>query len=571
MTDKPISKVDDIKTAEVVGKAEPLPVAKTVTLSQQVFIWSMILLVGVIFGVGSSWTLLSQSGREINGIGENELMVRQETARRLQDALNPSRQPWTGEQFETRSYEDLSRQIQMARYAARQGLTPTGESLAAIEREFLATPVPSQKGRTYFDLLAERKGAKDEVTPVALRKYLAERGAIEALFAREMVMPAVPQAVAEDVQLLTQQKILADEVVLTAEHLLPAVPGDDPEIQATYDRLRSARFTRPARITATVAQVDLSALIATEAVGDGEIAARYEQTKDMWKQPATDAATPAIYKPLAEVTPDIKAAIARERAEQKARVAIDAFNQVVDAKGLENAEAPAFAAAATEAKLIVTNQVIAQPEGGQIDLGPLGRMKDPANLFAKQKGFISNPLQATGDAKTWFIVRIDQIEDAGFQDLAQVKDTVIRVVAGQRAYKDLLAKAETLRQAAQAKGPAGLAALVMDPAQAAWKAVATSPNIRATTEYRSPASEPGAAAGEPRLAVSLAAGEVIVAETTEAAGDVPQVRLVQIREITPAPAIENDKRGQMVENYRAALQRYRARLFEQDLKAALGR
>ena len=62
-----------------------------------------------------------------------------------------------------------------------------------------------------------------------------------------------------------------------------------------------------------------------------------------------------------------------------------------------------------------------------------------------------------------------------------------------------------------------------------------------------------------------------MAETTEAAGDVPQVRLVQIREITPAPAIEDDKRGQMVENYRAALQRYRARLFEQDLKAALGR
>ena len=152
MTDKPISKVDDIKTAEVVGKAEPLPVARTVTLSQQVFIWSMILLVGVIFGVGSSWTLLSQGGREINGIGENELMVRQETARRLQDALNPSRQPWTGEQFETRSYEDLSRQVQMARYAARQGLTPTGEALAAIEREFLATPVPSQKGRTYFVL-----------------------------------------------------------------------------------------------------------------------------------------------------------------------------------------------------------------------------------------------------------------------------------------------------------------------------------------------------------------------------------------------------------------------------------
>ncbi len=571
MNDKSVTVANDVKEAEVVGKAEALPAAKPITFGQQIFIWSMILLVGVIFGVGSSWTLLEQGGRSVDGVSESDLLIRQETARRLQDLLNPTRNPWGGEMFESRSYEETARQIKLARYAASQGLVPAGPALQAIERDFLATPAPGQKGRTYYDILTEHRGAKDEVTAVALRRYLADRTAVEALFAREMVTPAVPSTVADEVNRLMQQKITVDEVILTADHLLPEVKADDAEIQATYDRIRSARFARPARITASVARVDLNALIAAEAVSDSEIAARYESTKDLWKQPQTDPAAPAAYKPLTEVSGDIKAAIARERAEQKARVAIDAFNQVVDDKGLENADSAAFKAAAEAARLQVVPLTIGQPEEGQIDLGDLGRMKDPANFFAKQPGFISNPLQATGDAKTWFVVRVEQITPAGFQDLAEVKDQVIKVVAGTRAYKDLLTKAEALRKAAQDKGVGGLGAVLIDPANAVWKAAATSPTVRPTSDYRAPAGEPGAAAGEPRIVASLTPAEVFLAEVPGTAGDVPRVRLVQVREVAAVPAVEAERRGQLVEQYRSALQRYRSRLYEQELKSALGR
>lgn len=579
MTDAPSKKPlqDDVKTAEVVGKATPtstiLPKSTEIPFFQQVFIWLMILLVGVIFGVGSSWTLLSQGGRTIGGVDENDILIRQGIARRLQEAINPQRKP-QGEQFEFGDYNYYAKHFRYANLAESLGLKPAGADLDKVVSEFLARPIADQPGRTHRDLLAERQGVKAEITQAELRRFLAEQTAVNALFARHLTVPAVPAAAATDIQAYIRDTIKADVVVLSASHLLPAVPGDDPEIQITYERLRPTRFATPASLESTIAKADLNALSAKVTVSDTEIQAKYESSKETYRQANADPKAPAEYRPLGTVAPEIRASLTKERAIVKAQELVTTFNGQIDELGLDKADKTAFAAAATKAGLVVENLRIPAPQDGQIDLGTLGRLKDPAGLHGKEVGFISNPLQASGADNTWFIVRVDAQHPAGFKDLATVKDEVIRSVAGTRAYKILLEKAEALRVAAEKRGPGGLAALVKEPEQAAWKATLTEDDLRPSELLKTPASEAGGVAGEGRLAVSLTMPErpVLLAETTgdPATGDVPQVRLVQVKTFTAGLAAEATMIPRLAGGWRQQLTAWRERLYDNDLRSQLG-
>ena len=583
MTDAPSKKLlqDDVKNAEIVGKATPtstvLPKSTEIPFFQQLFIWVMILLVGVIFGVGSSWTLLSQGGRTIGGVDENDILVRQGIARRLQEAINPQRNQ-QGEQFEFGDYNFYAKHYRYSLLAESLGLKPAGADLDQIVTEFLARPVADQPGRTHHDLLAERQGVKAEITQVELRRFLAEQTAVNALFARHLTVPAVPAAAAADLQAYIRDSIKADVVVLDASHLLPPVPADDPEIQIAYERLRPSRFATPASLDGTVAKADLNVLGTNVTVSDTEIQAKYDSSKEMYRIPASDPKAdpkaPAEYRPLATVAPEIRAALTKERAIAKAQELVATFNGQIDELGLDKADKTTFAAAATKAGLVVETTKIPAPQDGMIDLGTLGRLKDPAGLHGKDVGFISNPLQASGADNTWFIVRIDAQHPAGFKDLATVKDEVIRSVAGTRAYKILMEKAEALRVAAEKRGPGGLAALLKEADQAAWKATVTEEELRPSEQLKSPASETGGVAGEGKLAVNLTLPErpVLLAEAAgnPAAADVPQVRLIQVKSFTAAPPIEAAMIPRLAGGWRRELNAWRERLYDNDLRSQIG-
>lgn len=574
-----------VKDAEVVSspRDDQAPPAKPITFGQQIFIWAMILLVGVIFGVGSSWTFLQQVPRSVDGVSENDILVRKDVAERLQRILAASR-----EQFAQNNYDNYARMIRISRVAAAEGLLPEGADLDRVTNDFLAKTVPGANGaagRTYLDLLLEHQGAKDEVTRLELRRLLAERTAIEALFARNVGSPAIPTSVSAAIDTIRATRLTAAEVTLDAKHLLTEVKGDDAEVQSTYDKLRGTRFTRHAQVTATVAAADLKALAAKAVIGDTEIAAYYEQHKETYRKPAAAPVPPAVvdpkaapeYKPLAEVAAEIKATLARTAAEQAAQAAIQAFNGVVDEKSLEQADAKAFAAAATAAGLVVTDaMVIDEPADGQVDLGPFGKIKDPAGLFSKDPGFITNPLQsAANDAgRTWFVLRLTQRTPAGFRTLDEVRAEVQGIVAGNRAYAALLTEAEKLRQAAEAAGPGGLAKVMADPANAAWAAKVDSQPLRPLVELHAPATEPGGAPGDARLGASLAlpSRPVALAEVEGKDQATPQVRLIQVTEVKRDELPANPGAGADAANmYRDALNRYQQQQFDRTLREKLGK
>ena len=564
---------DVIKDAEVVSTpsqpTDSMPTAKPITFGQQIFIWSMILVVGVLFGVGSSWTFLQQPVRSIGGVSENDILVRKNVADRLQAILGES-----GDYFVARTYEDYASNLRLARFADSQGLMPEGVDLKRVVNEFLDRTLPNST-RTFRDLLSEHQGGKDQVTRPQLEQYLAERAAIDGLFARRLAAPAVSLTVADQLDQLRRTRISGDEVILSAEHLMPIVAAEDPEIQTTYEKLRSTRFTRKAQVTATLAAADFAALTAKAVVGEAEIKAWYESHKETYRKPAAADAkpeAPAEYRTLEEVMPEIKATLAREQAEKAAQAAVTAFNSVIEDKDLELADNVAFTSAATAAGLVVVPAMtIDEPSSGQVTLGAFGTIKDPAGIFAKEPGFITNPLQAAGTDKTWFVLRVDAKSPAGFRALDEVKPEVQRIVAGNRAYKALLEQAEALRAAADKAGPGGLKQLMADPAQAAWKANVTNVQLSPLQELKAPATEIGGAPGESTLVASLTLpARPVVLVLLEGETVVPSVRLVQVREVSSDAEAPAGPRDRAASAYREALTGYRRTQFDRELRDQLG-
>lgn len=568
--------MSDIRPPAVDGQPETSKPASRLTLGQHFFIWAMVIIVGVLFGMGSSVSLLQHGPRSIQGVSENDVLVRQDIARRLQDCLNPSRRPQYGAPFalifEHQNQAWYAQDILRARYAAGLGLLPEGADLDRVVADFLAKPMPGQAGRTLRDVLVEHAGGRDEVTPTALRRFLAERKAVEALVARHVAVPAIPPVYASDLPALLETAE-TDEVVLSARHLLQPVKEEDPDVQQAYDRLRATRFARPAAATVLVAYPDLAALAAAEpAPAEAEVAAWYEANKERFRKTADPKAGVAAgpeYRPLAEVSAEAVAAIRRTRAEPKAAAAMQRFADRLDQIG--HLDTAAFAAEAATAGLVVSKP-IEVPEGrGQLQLGELGSVKDQIGLFSSQvePGFISSPLaMPAGGMTSQIVVRLESRRAAGFRSLDEVKPEVMAWVGGRRAYKALLEQAEAIRVAVEQAGPGGLAAWSGSEAAKPWQTILAHATQGMLTDLLPPPAEADGQPGEARpLAALCLPSRPVMLATAEGPGDLPVVRLVQVRAIKPSDKADDPARAAgFASQYRQALFGYRAQLFDEELR-----
>lgn len=600
-----------------------LPKNQQLSATQKVFIWALVLFVGILFGAGPiTDTLLGNSNQVayVGNVSENDILARQSVARRLQDLLNPQHDP-SGEFFDPSAYDRSGRsnlnniwaqRIKMARHAKTLGLLPDGAALEALVKEFLNKPLPGNAKKRYVDALQEVEGTDTGVTLQEVRRHLAEERALRLVSAARIVAPVVPVATGDLVPPMNQMdyyrglrgdQVEFDEVVLSATHLLTEVKDDDAEIQLVYEELKSSRFSRSSAVEATVAHVDVAALAAKTAVADSDIEAYYNTHKDELYRKAppkpeekkpdapTDGAKPEEkapeppkieYQPLAEVSAGIKAKLARERAELQAKELVHQFDTAVEAL-LSDKDNTRFKAKAAELGLVTHEKVfIEEPRaGGTLDAGEFGMLSESQlHLFNQEPNAITSAVLSTGDKAAWLVLRVDGRREAGFRELtdAGVKAEVKAVLAGRRAYKDLLAKAEEIRAAAEKSGPGGLKQWAASEAAKPWATKVTSkkePVFDLRQYALAEIKPPPAQAGEPMLAdgkllVALAMPERPVAlGHATAQDDVPAVRLVQATNYLPQAPATGQARVERANNYRDLLLDYRQTLFQTELSAEL--
>ena len=658
MTDLPSSPVKP-ENPDVKGDADDakggvaLPKNQQLSTTQKVFIWSLVVFVGILFGAGPITDQLLGQGSQsayVNNISEIDIIARQGVARRLQDALNPQRHSYFGgEMFEPAAYDRYQRpvnvqeiwaeRIKLARYAEGQGLLPGGAALDALVKTFLNKPMPGDSAKRYADVLEELKGGPKEVTLTHIRLYLAEERARQLIGMAKVAAPAVPVTTGQMINSLaamtradqTQGKkgdqVVVNEIILTAKHLLVDIKDDDAEIQQQYESMKKEGFfVRPLALDITVAYADKKALAAQALITDSDIEAHYNANKANYPKPVeapkvdekkpeektADAAKSAeakveekkaeekkaeekkadeqkpdvpviAYKPLAEVSAEIKTKLANERADSLAVELVKKFSKNADDL-LNQSDNSEFKAESAKAGLITRDKVfIDEPKnGGTLDAGEFGLLSETQlHLFTQEKGFITLAVQSTGPQATWMVVRVDGRREAGSMELtamhdlasgATVKSKVKAVLAGKRAYKELLTKAEEIRAAAEKLGPDGLKKWAASEEAKKWGVAEPATNtLYALTQITPPAPEQGATAlSEGKLLASMAMPERVVAlGDSPSQGDVPAVRLVQAIDYQPAAKAIGQALVDHANVYREMLEGYRYSMFQRELRAEM--
>lgn len=560
-----------IKDAVPDGVAEKPPAARQLTLSQQIFIWTMVLVVGVIFGVGASISLVFAPTQKIAGVAEGEVLHRMRVAERMEKVLNPNGHFYYP-MFRQQGLESYATDLRLARIGEARGLMPKGKALDWVEAEFLATPIQGSQGRTYLDALREHEGGNDQITRDDLRRYLAETASRESMFMRSAIAPAVPRAVAGDAAAMRGDRAEVAEVVLSGARFVPEVPGDDPEVAAAYERLRASRFTRPASVGVAVAWADRDQLAAGIEVADAQAKAWYDAHLDQFpgEPNPKDPAKKPEPKPFESVQAEVVAKVKAERGTAAAQALLLAFNQ--GAEDLEHDKDPArFRSAAQAAKLQIAELSVEDRTPGTLDLGAIGTLKDVMRLFGREHepGFISQP-QLTS-AGHWVMVRLESRREAGFQELDAVRDQVARHVAGRRAWKELREQAAKLRDELSAKGPGALAAWSASEDAKAWGAGLSTRPQPLTAKLPAPPAELDGAAGEPQLVAALAMPArpvALIAADPAWEGDIPRLRLAQVGELKPMNR-EGLAEPRLAEDLRNGMRRFGMMLFDRELQAQL--
>jgi hypothetical protein len=576
------------------GGGEQMPKAKELSFSQKLFVWILIIIVGALFGMSGSLSVIQGENATINGISQREIDVRFQTAKKLQAVL--------GEQF-LASYESYAQMLKVARAAQKEGLMPSGDALDAAVDDFLAKKLGDK--RTYKDALVENKGGKNEVSRDELKRFLSERFAVKAFQVRHVYAPAVPVGAADDLTTVIGPKIgqdsqnymammifpqtsadqvLVDEVVIDGSALLPTIDENDADIQVTYERLRNARFTRPEAVTVTIAHADMAKILAATQIGDPEAKAYYDaHLQEFPKPPAADAKPDAKPepRPYDEVKAEIAEKLRREAADKAARRQVEDFDQIVDAKQLdEQKDNAAFKLAAQEAGLSVKEGVLVEAPSGRatspgepasrdLVLADLGAIKDQVGLFNhdKEPGFTTRALKSDGASATWLVLRLDGRRDAGHKDLAEVKPEVMNYLRAQRGYKTFMEQAEAARAAAEKLGANGLAAYLATPEGAKWHATLVPATLPPAEVLRVPPKEPALPSSDSRVAGSLIVAEhpVALVEVEATPGsDVPKAKLVQARGYQVGRPPDARVRTMQANYYRRELENYRSSLFNQE-------
>jgi hypothetical protein len=579
----------------------PAPAAKLpptqMTWQHQVMIWALILIVGVLFGMGPSFTLMLHPTATVwRDVSEIEVVKRSSVANKLQAAIGTD---YRSEQFVRSNAQLYAQDIWQAKLASDEGLEPKGEVLDKLVKDFKNTKLPNNPNRTYANALAEQQGTDNEVTEPELRRFVAERFALKAFVARKVGAPAVSSSVVDTFWSDFQDKIEVDEVTLSVKPILEKfMPGDDDsEIDSTYQKHQD-RFMKPASRQLSVAYLDVAALAETQTVSDEEANKYYvehqrefikppepksdeKKAEEQKKEDADKKPEPEKIKDFADVKDEIKAKLKRERADAAAKQQVEAFDAQVVELDLENKSAEEFEQAALAAGLMYKKVTVDEPKGPTLEFKGLGTLKQTEReiqLFAKNEKEISMLRQTTGEAPVYLVFRIDGKTDSGPRLLEEpgVKQEVKNILAGERAYADLLARAAVIQKEAQGKGLGGLDALFKVEEYAAyWDAKPKQEKLSPLTEVRPPPATVDEQPGEAKLLISLASAE---APVTVAAGEptsdgLPTVKLMQYRSYIPGEPPKQEERKRMLASFRTyAIAEHRRSLFTAELnKEAVNR
>ncbi len=563
---------------------------RTLSFNEQVGIWILIILVGVVFGAGTSVTYLFSGStkavaKDVTDVqARATLTVGNRLTQQLGGVLGPESaqylpyiHPGLGRE---QTMEQATQFLSLVRIAETEHLRPDKTGQEQLVRDFLKF----QLGRdlSIGDVLTARKGPQ-ALSAEELGGWLADHRAQENLFATRVLLPAIPLTAATAAQRAFgagADRVEVDVIELTATgSALIAERLSPGELAAHYEQVKASRFTIPETAVLTVAWFDrlAAASAAAPAIAAAAIDQRYARDREV-RFRITTSGTAAVYRQLDDALRDeLRRELALEDADRLAKAAAGILSQAVEEQQLaEPGKDPAgFARAASAAGLRLDQISVAAPLRGRIALAQFGSVGVETGLWEQEPGAISVAVQS--DAGFWLVARTMQRHPGSFQPFAQVQEQVRSQLAARRAWTELRDAALAMQTAAGSAGPGGLLQVARGETYARWRPQPLSLQPMAVAKrITAPGQTVDQAGIATRSVGSLLVGEpgasapVALERVETAAHEPPRLRLIQARKLIPAPAPEANAAERLAGQYRnGTVGQHRRTLLNDELMAEL--
>ena len=577
------------------------------TAGQQMLVWFLIIVVGVLFGMGPVLATLREAPPpEYADVSQDVALAHNDIEAKINDVL-------FGTKRASREWNSTAYTIWMSRLAEREGLMPKGEALDAVTDAWLDEPVNRWDDRTRRSVLLEYQSSDKGVRLDAVKLYLQVEEAATNLQQRYVQVPAIPQSMARDLAAVSGDRVSIEEVTLSTAPFVAefreAAGADEAAIEEAFNELEFSRFSVPAKRVVTVFAANPADFADQIVVTDAQIEARYKADKEQKyllpppaDQEVAEGEEPKPnYRELDdELKTEITAIIRQEHAVDLAAQLYNRFESLLHAK-VKGGSQPAneiptedivaivdqcvIAAAdrddlSADVKMAVTAGVAINDAEGEMLIPGFGEAKRNGSLFAGDVsiGALFDARIQLGEADELMgpgmrkdapsmrlLLRVDERVEATTKALGDegVREEVIDYVAGRLAWGKLLESAE---QMATNASEGGLKAF-FEGKEDRWGAV-TERSVPGLEEFAAPPEEVDGDPGEAQTAIALLDDGITLASAPRSEAGLPQVRLVRAVAYVPgAPQPNSLARNQQMG--RGMIQQYQASEFRQELQRRL--
>src|SRR3954468_9004498 len=114
---------DDVKVPVEVTRGDQLPKSKQISMSQHIFIWSLVIVVGALFGMSGSLAVIQGPQQVHGGVSDNVVTSYLAIDKKLEHILGRR----VGLDF-----DDYIERVKIGREAESEGLKPSGEALEKL-------------------------------------------------------------------------------------------------------------------------------------------------------------------------------------------------------------------------------------------------------------------------------------------------------------------------------------------------------------------------------------------------------------------------------------------------------
>ncbi len=548
------------------------PHTHRVSMGEKLLIVALVVGVGVLFGMGSQVEFLF--GRNSNAIeypgGVKDVQVKRlakimATVLPMEYGQDPAK---SGIDM-NRLYQPALDLLQNAYLGEQEGMMPKGELITSITADYLQQTGVGEDQRPYQDILAGLGGSY-VITPADLKWYLSIKNSADAYTARYNAAPAVSALVGHAAAAMNQDRVTISSLTLSAQQFVDAhkeeAAADESLIDEGYKKLkREDRFNIARRLDLTLFVADPTTIQNSVVVAEEAISAWYEEHKEdaLIKVPAPtpaegeEAAAPT-YKPLADVSEEIRSRLAADIAQELSIDLIDEFDNalgaIIETEGDSSiVELAAIKQCAAETTLPATLETLSEAismaviEGITVDEpsntdgtawlqqangSRYARINtDQDRIFQDVKiNGITSKIEAGDKHGLFFIGHIGKDTPADYRTLedAAVKEEVIAHVAAQLAWPDLYAAAQALQT--EALAAKSLQTIFTEEKQTAWNSQVEDSEKTPMQLLTSPTADIDTPGDTTELMLLADKDDSIVLEQVAANADgIPQIRIVHVQ------------------------------------------